>query len=864
MQKELLAPGWEDKWYAYWQEKGFFQSDSTSEKEAYTVVMPPPNITGILHMGHVLNQTVQDVLVRRARMQNKETCWVPGIDHASIATEAMVSAKIEKEGLSKQQLGREQFLRKSWEWKEKYGCIIFSQLKKLGVSCDWERKRFTMDPEMTEAVLRAFVDLYERGYIYRDKKIIHWDVVRKTALSNEEVIFEEEEGTLYYIAYKQVDGGKDVVVATVRPETIFGDVAICVHPEDERYFSLHGKEVYVPLTKRVIPIITDEYVDKSFGTGCLKITPAHDANDYELGQKHGLPIIDIFTEEGKLNKEAGYGIGKDRFDVRKKVVTDLSACLQLVKEEKHKHRIGYAERSGSIIEPRISMQWFVRMKKLAIPAIQSVKNGTIKFYPSKYVNTYMSWMEDIRDWCISRQLWWGQRIPVYYLPDGAYVVAMNVEEAVIKARSLGDPTLEEKDLQQDPDVLDTWFSSWLWPFSVFAGTLCPKNKDISFFYPTHDLVTAPEIIFFWVARMIIAGYAFMGKEPFSNVYFTGIVRDEKRRKMSKSLGNSPDPIALMEKYGVDGVRAGILFAAPAGNDLLFDEKLCEQGSHFVHKIKNAFLLLQSWQQYQGETLPVQQLAIDWFSSRFAQVVQKVSSLLAQFRLSQALVTIYRLFWDDFCGHYLEMIKPLSEKMVADVVYAKTSFFFEQLMQLLHPFMPFITEEIWQRLSPRKKGDTIVLAAAPESSSFNEAILKHATAAFSLVAKIRQLLTGYHKENLNALKLFFVGEEPTWLRIFTPYIVKMIKMPIEQFEAITYKGYTSFVVENITFSLPEEFSNREVLQKELAYQKGFLSSVNKKLKNEQFVEKAPAEVVEKEKKKKRDIEERITMLQDLLR
>ncbi len=848
--------------YAYWCARGFFRSKPNPTKMAYTIAMPPPNITGILHMGHVLNNTVQDVLARRARMQGREVCWVPGFDHASIATEAKVIALLGQKGMSKEAVGREQFLAETWRWKEKYGNIIVSQLKRLGVSCDWERMRFTMEPALSSAVVKAFVDLYERGYIYRDKRIIHWDVARRTALSNEEVIYLEEVGKLYYIAYERVDGEGSVTVATSRPETLLGDAALCVHPHDDRYLALHGKKVYVPLIGRVIPIIVDEYVDKAFGTGCLKVTPAHDANDYALGRKHNLPMINIFTEDGKLNEVAGYAVGEDRFDARALVVEELERLGQLVRVTEYKHARGYSERSNTVVEPRISTQWFVRMKELARPAIDAVQQGIIAFYPEKYVNTYMAWMQDIRDWCISRQLWWGHRIPVYHLPNGAFVVATSIEEALVKARAqYPSLSLTKDDLTQDEDVLDTWFSSWLWPFAVFEGTTRPNNEDIAYYYPTQDLVTAPEIIFFWVARMIMAGYAFLGKPPFEHVYFTGIVRDKKRQKMSKSLGNSPDPIVLIEKYSADAVRAGVLFAAPAGNDLLFDEKLCVQGSRFVHKIKHALQLMQRWQRLPGTLDETQQAAVKWFTAHLHDVVGRVDALFAQFRLSQALVAIYKLIWDGFCAHYLEMIKPLDGKGIPDELYQQTCRFFEQLMRLLHPFMPFITEEVWQQLALRGDGDTIVLAPVPVVKPFDARVLSYAEHAFALMARVRQYKVRRSLGRKEGVRLVLPAK-PDWLLMFESYLLKMTSVIIETRQVAGIDGYEVFMLGDTTFFLPKVLDHKE-LAAQLAHQQQFLAAINKKLEHPKFLANASAAVVARERKKKRDAEKRIALLEEQL-
>ncbi|MEM9569395.1 MAG: valine--tRNA ligase [Bacteroidota bacterium] len=858
----------ENKWYAYWQKHGFFQSKPNKAKTPCVVGMPPPNITGILHMGHVLNLTIQDILVRKARMEGKETCWVPGIDHASIATEAKVVAKLKKEGMTKTQVGREAFLKAVWDWKEVHGDIIVKQMKKLGISCDWHRMKFTMEPTMSAAVIDAFVYLYNKGYIYRAKRMINWDPAGKTALSNEEIIYKTETGKLYYIHYRVEGEAKPVSVVTTRPETLLGDTALCVHPDDKRYQHLHGKAAYVPLIKRAIPIITDPYVDPTFGTGCLKVTPAHDPNDYKLGQKHDLPTIDIFTDTGQLNKNAILYIGEDRMVARKKIVADLKAAGQLEKVGDHVHQVGFSERTGTIVEPRLSTQWFVKMKALAAPAIQSVEDKTIHFYPHKFVNMYMTWMRNIQDWCISRQLWWGQRIPVYYLADKRFVVACNEEEAVKKAQQLtGNPQLTAADLAQDPDVLDTWFSSWLWPISIFDGTHQPNNADFLYYYPTHYLVTAPEIIFFWVARMIMAGYEFTGKAPFRHVYFTGIVRDAQKRKMSKSLGNSPDPLLLIEKYGVDGVRAGMLFCAPAGNDLLFDEQLCQQGAQFSHKIKHALRLVSSWTSVDKAPKTFQLTAVAWFTARLRQAVAVCVQHFKAFKLSEALMVLYKLFWDDFCATYLEMVKPKGEKILPMDTYQATRHFFVELMQLLHPFMPFVTEEVWQSLATRKEGDSIMLASYPVADDFDEVILAQAMQVKALIAHIRQA-----KSNSKLLKepldLYVKGAIPRWCQLFLPYIKKCTGVGAIKSATDVPAQQKVFLVDHITFWLPqlppsEPLADQSVLREKLAYQEKFLAQIEQKLQNNTFLVNAPKKIIALERKKRADTQKRIETLLGLL-
>lgn len=854
------------KWYSYWQEQGVFTSSLSRDNEPYTMVMPPPNVTGILHLGHVLNNTIQDILVRKARMQGKQVCWIPGLDHAAIATEAKVVEMLKAKDIHKQDLSREEFLAYALQWKEQYGGIIFDQLKELGVSCDWTRTCFTLQPNFQQAVKKAFISLYEKGYVYRTKRMIHWDPKGQTALADEEVIYQEVQGHLYYIRYDLVDEDASVTIATTRPETLLGDTAVCVHPEDSRYQHLQGKKAYIPLIKRPIPIISDDYVDRSMGTGCLKITPAHDPNDYNIAQRHGLSIIDILHADGTLNNNAGLYVGEDRAMARKKIVKGLKAKGHLVKIEPYTHQVGFSERTHATVEPRLSTQWFVKMKKLAKPALQAVQKKTIRFYPNKFQNLYNHWMENIKDWCISRQLWWGHRIPAYYVKDGRFVIASNLEEALTKARVLtADPTLTKQALTQDNDVLDTWFSAWLWPIAVFHGMDKPDNPTFAYRYPTDDLVTAPDIIFFWVARMIIAGYAFTKKPPFKNVYFTGIVRDKKGRKMSKSLGNSPDPIDLIKKHSADGVRAGMLFCAPAGNDLLFEEKLCSQGARFVHKIWNALRLVKSWEITNQAPQPIIQHAAAWFQARYQQILAQLNEHFDQFRISEALILIYKLIWNDFCAHYLEIIKPLQGQPIASQAYEITAALFQQLMKLLHPFMPFITEEVWRQLNPRQEQNTIALAPWPKQTSFNQDYLHQAQNTFALINHLRHI-TSQHKHTKNTLTLYIKNNKPTWLTHFEPYIKKATA--ITNIHQTQTQHPNPFVIAQSTFYLPHTNQNntqaqRASLTKQLEYTKGLLLKIETKLANHRFLQHAPTQVVAYEKKKRTDAQTKIQTLQNLL-
>jgi valyl-tRNA synthetase len=858
----------EGKWYKYWMDKGFFHSEPNPEKEPYCIVIPPPNVTGVLHMGHMLNNTIQDVLVRKARMEGKEACWVPGTDHASIATEAKVVAMLRERGIKKSDLSREEFLKYAWEWKEKYGGIILEQLKKLGASCDWQRTRFTMEPDLSEAVIDVFIDLYKKGNIYRGLRMVNWDPAGKTALSDDEVNYKDVQSKFYHIRY-QIEGSDDyLTIATVRPETIMADSAICVNPNDERYKHLKGKRALIPLINRSIPIIEDEYVAMDFGTGCLKVTPAHDMNDYELGRKHNLEVIDILNEDGTLNAKAQIFIGEDRFIARKKIAKDLEAKGYLVKAEDYTSNVGFSERTDAVIEPRLSLQWFVKMKDITKPALENVMNDTIKIIPPKFKNTYNHWMSNVRDWCISRQLWWGQRIPAWYDGEGNYVVAKTKEEAIEQFKIQGSK-FKGEDIKQDEDVLDTWFSSWLWPISVFDGFKDPNNKDIKYYYPTNDLVTAPEILFFWVARMIIAGYEYRGEMPFKNVYLTGIVRDKQGRKMSKSLGNSPDPLDLIANYGADAVRTGMLFSAPAGNDLLYDDKLVEQGRNFANKIWNAFRLVKGWNTYATKDIPIEnKVAVEWFESKIDFALAELEDHFNKFRISDALHTSYKLVWDDFCSWYLEIIKPEFEKPIDEATYKKTIEFFEKILKLLHPFMPFITEELWHELNERSEKDCIIIMSWPKAGASNKAILEEAQFAFDIVKEIRNSRNTKGISPKEALKLQVKEDGKKSIDSFWPVIKKLSNLSDISFVAAQANNVTSFIVKTMEFSIPLEgkvdvAKEREALEKDLAYQKGFILSVNKKLENEKFVNSAKPEVVEMERKKRADAEAKIKSLEESL-
>lgn len=846
--------------------KKFFNSKPNPEKEPYTIVIPPPNVTGVLHMGHMLNNTIQDVLIRKARMEGKEACWVPGTDHASIATEAKVVAKLKEEGIDKKSLTREEFLEHAWEWKEKYGGIILEQLKKLGASCDWDRTRFTMEESLSEAVIEVFVDLHKKGYIYRGIRMVNWDPQGKTALSDDEVIYKEVQSKLYYVKYKVEGEERFITIATTRPETILGDTAVCINPHDERYKDLKGKRVLVPLINRSIPVIEDEYVAMDFGTGCLKITPAHDINDYELGIKHNLQSIDILNDDGTLNEKAELFVGEDRFVVRKKIAKEIEKVGQLDKVEEYTNNVGFSERTDAVIEPKLSMQWFVKMEEITKPAFENVMNDTIKLIPPKFKNTYRHWMENVRDWCISRQLWWGHRIPAWYLPNGDFVVAKNEEEAFRLAKEKDD-SLTPGDLRQDEDVLDTWFSSWLWPISVFDGFKDPDNEDFKYYYPTNDLVTAPEILFFWVARMIIAGYEFKGEKPYNHVYLTGIVRDKQGRKMSKSLGNSPDPLELIKKYGADGVRTGMLFSSPAGNDLLFDIKLCEQGWNFANKIWNAFRLVKNWEVDGSRSGEPDKLAIEWFDARFNQVLLEVEDHFSKFRMSDALMTIYKFIWDDFCSWYLELVKPPYGNPIAASTLEATISYFEKVMKLLHPFMPFITEEIWHELRQRDDRDCLIVAEWPKAQKVDEEILKNTSKVFEIITNIRNTRSSKQLSPKESLELHIKAAEFGLYETYQAIIQKMANISDLHETNEPVNNSAQFVVKGDEFYLPlpnmDTEQEKDKIEKELEYTKGFLKTVEKKLSNERFVNNAPDKVVAMEKQKKADAEAKIKALEESL-
>ena len=860
----------EGKWYQYWLDNKLFSSKPDG-REPYTIVIPPPNVTGVLHMGHMLNNTIQDILVRRARMEGKNACWVPGTDHASIATEAKVVNKLAQQGIKKTDLTREEFLKHAWEWTDEHGGIILKQLRKLGASCDWDRTAFTMDEERSESVIKVFCDLYDKGLIYRGVRMVNWDPKALTALSDEEVIYKEEHSKLYYLRYK-VEGdaeGRYAIVATTRPETIMGDTAMCINPNDPKNEWLKGKRVIVPLVGRSIPVIEDDYVDIEFGTGCLKVTPAHDVNDYMLGEKYNLPSIDIFNDNGTLSEAAGLYVGMDRFDVRKQIEQDLAAADLLEKVEAYTNKVGCSERTGVAIEPKLSMQWFLKMQHFADMALPPVMNDELKFYPAKYKNTYRNWLENIKDWCISRQLWWGHRIPAYYLPEGGFVVAATAEEALAKAiEKTGNKDMKVEDLRQDEDCLDTWFSSWLWPISLFDGINNPGNEEIKYYYPTSDLVTGPDIIFFWVARMIMAGYEYLGDMPFKNVYFTGIVRDKIGRKMSKSLGNSPDPLDLIERFGADGVRMGMMLSAPAGNDILFDDALCEQGRNFNNKIWNAFRLVKGWEVADIAQPEYAALATEWFESMLAKTAAEVDDLFSKYRLSEALMAVYKLFWDEFSSWYLEMVKPAyidgQAQPIDKATYEKTLSFFDSLLKLLHPFMPFITEELWQHIYDRKEGESLMVQTMDINKTCNEEIVKNFEAVKEVIGGIRTIRLQKNIAQKEALSLQVVGESP--VAAFNSVIAKLCNLTaIESVEAKA-EGSASFMVGTTEYAVPlgnlinveEELKK---LEAELKYNEGFLQSVLKKLSNEKFVSKAPANVIEMERKKQADAESKIASLKE---
>ena len=873
----------EGKWYQYWLDNKLFSSKPDG-REPYTVVIPPPNVTGVLHMGHMLNNTIQDILVRRARMMGKNACWVPGTDHASIATEAKVVNKLAQQGIKKTDLTREEFLKHAWAWTEEHGGIILKQLRRLGASCDWDRTAFTMDEKRSASVIKVFVDLYNKGLIYRGVRMVNWDPKALTALSDEEVIYKEEHSKLYYLRYyvanddmsgetgaegevvhRDEQGRRYAVVATTRPETIMGDTAMCINPNDPKNHWLKGKQVIVPLVNRVIPVIEDDYVDIEFGTGCLKVTPAHDVNDYMLGEKYNLKSIDIFNDNGTLSEAAGMYVGMDRFDVRAQIEKDLDAAGLLEKVEAYTNKVGFSERTNVAIEPKLSMQWFLKMKHFADMALPPVMEDALKFYPAKYKNTYKYWMENIKDWCISRQLWWGHRIPAYFLPQGGFVVAETAEKALELAKEkTGNPDLKPEDLRQDDDCLDTWFSSWLWPISLFDGINNPGNEEIKYYYPTSDLVTGPDIIFFWVARMIMAGYEYMGDMPFKNVYFTGIVRDKLGRKMSKSLGNSPDPLELIDRFGADGVRMGMMLSAPAGNDILFDDALCEQGRNFNNKIWNAFRLVKGWEVADIEQPEYAKLATEWFEAMLSKTAAEVNDLFGKYRLSEALMAVYKLFWDEFSSWYLEMVKPAYGQPIDKVTYEKTLNFFDTLLKLLHPFMPFITEELWQHIYDRKEGESIMVQVLQVSETYNEDIIARFEAVKEVIGGIRTIRLQKNIAQKEALSLEVIGENP--VEAFNAVIAKLCNLSAIQTVATKADGAAAFMVGTTEYAVPlgnlinveEELKK---LEADLKYQEGFLQSVLKKLSNEKFVSKAPASVIEMERKKQADAETKIAALKE---
>lgn len=857
----------EDKWYKYWLENKFFHSEPDS-REPFTVVIPPPNVTGVLHMGHMLNNTIQDILIRRARMMGKNACWVPGTDHASIATEAKVVAKLASEGIEKKDLSRDEFLKHAWQWTDKHGGIILEQLKKLGASCDWDRTCFTLDEKRSESVFKVFIDLYNKGLIYRGVRMVNWDPKAKTALSDEEVIHKEEHSKLYYLKYKVAGENDYAVIATTRPETIFGDIAVCINPNDPKTARLKGKRVIVPIVNREVPIIEDDYVDMEFGTGFLKVTPAHDVNDYMLGEKYNLETIDIFNDDGTLNK---YGLmyeGMDRFDVRKKIEKDLSDQDLLDKVEPYTNKVGYSERTHVAIEPKLSMQWFLKMEHLAKPAAKAVQDDTIKFFPAKFKNTYNHWMENIKDWCISRQLWWGHRIPAYYLPEGGYVVAETPEKALEEARKkAGNANLQLCDLKQDEDCLDTWFSSWLWPISVFDGINDPDNKEINYYYPTNDLVTGPDIIFFWVARMIMAGYEYRKQPCFRNVYFTGIVRDKLGRKMSKQLGNSPDPLDLIAQYGADGVRMGLLLTAPAGNDIPFDDALCEQGRNFNNKIWNAFRLIKGWEVNDNIDQPQSAaIAVEWFNNVLSKTIEEVNDLFSKYRLSEALMQLYKLFWDEFSSWYLEMIKPVYQKPIDAATYKATLGFFDSLLRLLHPFMPFITEELWQALIDRKAGESVMISDMPKSAGVNSGYLEEFEKVKEIVSGIRTVRLQKNIANKELLDLEVLGDSS---KAFDSVITKMGNLTAIRSVEEKSAGSVTFMVGTTEFAIPlgnniDVEAELKKQEEELVYLQGFLNSVQKKLSNEKFVANAKPEIVENERKKLADAESKIKTIEESIK
>ncbi|WP_422859256.1 valine--tRNA ligase [Flagellimonas sp. S174] len=858
----------EEHWYQYWMKHDFFSS-TPDEREPYTIVIPPPNVTGVLHMGHMLNNTIQDVLIRRARLMGKNACWVPGADHAAIATEAKVVAKLKAEGIEKSDLTREQFLEHVWAWTDQYGGVIFEQLKKLGCSLDWKRKKFTMDDDMSASVIKVFVDLYEKGLIYRGYRMVNWDSEAKTTLSDEEVIYEERQGLLYYLSYAIEGSDEKVTIATTRPETILGDTAICINPNDERYTHLRGKKAIVPICNRIIPIIEDEYVDIEFGTGCLKVTPAHDENDKNLGDKHNLEVVDIFNEDATLNSYGLHYKGKDRFIVRKEITKELEEKGFLIKTEQHTNKVGTSERTKAVIEPRLSDQWFLKMEGLAKPALEGVlKTGDVKLHPKKFENTYRHWMENIRDWNISRQLWWGQQIPAYYYGDGKedFVVAETKEAALEKAKSK-NPNIQESDLKQDPDALDTWFSSWLWPISVFGGILDPDNEEVNYYYPTSDLITAPDILFFWVARMIISGYKYRGKRPFENVYLTGLVRDKQRRKMSKSLGNSPDALKLMGDFGADGVRVGLLLSSPAGNDLLFDEALCQQGKNFANKIWNAFRLIKGWEVVDMEQPKSAKVGIDWYAAKFNQTLAEVDDHFSKYRISDALMAIYKLVWDDFCSWLLEIVKPAYQKPIDKTTYDAVIHWFEENLKLLHPFMPFLTEEVWQHIAKRTPQEALIVSNWPKVGPQKTELIEDFGFASEVISGIRTIRKEKNIPQKESLELSILNSEGIG-NTMDAIILKLGNISAMEFVDSGLDGALSFRVKSNEYFIPiggsiDVEAEIKKITEELNYTKGFLQSVQKKLSNERFVNNAPEKVVAVERKKAADAEAKIETLEKSL-
>lgn len=854
----------EGKWYQYWMKHKLFHS-KPDNRRSYTIVMPPPNVTGVLHMGHMLNNTIQDILIRRARMKGFNACWAPGTDHASIATEAKVVKRLADQGIKKTDLSREEFIKHAWDWTHEYGGIILEQLKRLGASADWERTAFTMDEERSRSVFDVFVDLYNKGLIYRGVRVVNWDPAAQTALSDEEVIYKEQQGKLYYLRYFVEGENRYVVVATTRPETIMGDTAVCINPNDERYRDLVGKSLIVPLVGRSVPIIQDEYVDLEFGTGCLKVTPAHDVNDYMLGEKHQLKTIDIFNDDATLNEHGGRYAGMDRFAVREQIEKDLAEAGLLEKVENYTNKVGHSERTDAVIEPKLSMQWFLKMTELAQPALKAVMDDDIKLHPAKFKNTYRHWMENVKDWCVSRQLWWGHRIPAYYLPSGSYVVASTKEEA-LKLAQEQDPSLKSEDLRQDEDCLDTWFSSWLWPITLFTPALGDNSKEFDYYYPTSDLVTGPDILFFWVARMIIAGYEFKGQKPFENVYLTGIVRDKIGRKMSKSLGNSPDPLDLIDRYGADGVRMGMMISAAAGNDILFDEALCEQGRNFCNKVWNVFRLIKGWEVSDIEQPLHAEIAIKWFEQQLSATALEIDDLMSKYRISEALTAIYKLIRDDFSGWYLELVKPAYGQPIDTKTLRKTELFLETLLAQLHPFMPFITEELWQALKERQEGESLMVTLIPEAGSVDNAFLARFAQTQEIISAIRNIRTS---KNLSPREELVLEVAPSYANDMDAVLMKLANLTEIRRSEEKSEGSISFVIGTDEFAVPmANLINAEEeikkLEEDLEYQKKFLLGVEKKLSNENFVARAPEQVIALERKKKADAESRIQTIEQSLK